>query len=35
VIDAARDGDEISTNDPDDLIELARAADKSLVITRV
>ena len=35
LIDAARDGDEILTSDPTDLVALAYAADKSVLITRV
>jgi hypothetical protein len=35
LIEAARDGDEILTSDPDDLLALAEAAKKTLIITRV
>jgi hypothetical protein len=35
LIEAARDGDEILTSDPDDLFVLATAAKKTLIITRV
>ncbi|MGQ0576115.1 MAG: hypothetical protein ACT4RN_18200 [Pseudonocardia sp.] len=35
VVDAAADGDEILTSDPDDIAALARAAGKSLLVTRI
>jgi hypothetical protein len=35
VIDAAMNGDEILTSDPDDIIELARAAGKSVTVIAV
>jgi hypothetical protein len=35
LIDAARDGDEILTSDPVDLVTLAEAAGKTLIVTRV
>ncbi|MBX3227445.1 MAG: hypothetical protein KIT84_13910 [Labilithrix sp.] len=35
LVDAGRDGDEILTSDPDDLIRLASAAGKTLIITRI
>jgi hypothetical protein len=35
LVDAANEGDEILTSDPDDLARLAAAAGRTLVITRV
>jgi hypothetical protein len=35
LVDAARDGDEILTSDPDDVIALANAAGKTLIVTRI
>ncbi|MBX3192912.1 MAG: hypothetical protein KF819_38360 [Labilithrix sp.] len=35
LVDAARDGDEILTSDPGDLVALARAAGKTLLVTRI
>jgi hypothetical protein len=35
IIDVARTGDEILTSDPDDLVELATVAGKTLIITQV
>lgn len=35
VIDAAVEGDEILTSDPDDLVRLASSVDKTLIITPV
>jgi predicted nucleic acid-binding protein len=35
LVELARDGDEIVTGDPDDLLQLARHSGKTLVITPV
>lgn len=35
LVEAARDGDEILTSDPDDILALATAAKKTLIVTRV
>lgn len=35
LVDAARDGDEILTSDPDDLVRLAHAAGKTVIVTPV
>ena len=35
IVDAARDGDEILTSDPDDIVLLAHSSGKTLVITPV
>ncbi|MGH9111420.1 MAG: hypothetical protein ACRDZN_03840 [Acidimicrobiales bacterium] len=35
IVDIARDGDEILTSDPDDLVPLARAAGKTVIVTPV
>lgn len=35
LVDAAKDGDELLTSDPDDIAALAEAAGKTIVITRV
>lgn len=35
VVDAALDGDEILTTDPDDIVALARSSGKNLIVTRI
>jgi hypothetical protein len=35
LVDAANEGDELLTSDPDDIAKLAEAAGKTLVVTRV
>ena len=35
LVDTARDGDEILTSDADDLVHLAQAAEKTLIITPI
>jgi hypothetical protein len=35
VVDAALDGDEILTTDPDDIVTIARSSGKNLIVTRI